>query len=144
MRPSIRQQKLFGITEYENLLPTYPSFKIWLIAHEKTKDEISKILLELDQLNVDCNKNELLFLLKEFALDSMINIKTPTSREEKKELCRCLYLKLSSKTAMKRSDIIKTIARKMNVNTDCIQVYLREIVNADRILNPTNPNQKLE
>lgn len=100
------------------------SFFTWLELNGYSKQKQENIADKLeDEKNFVNNAWRLLY---DYVLDECEKISIG-DRESKKQECKALYNMLSKTTKMKKSEIIKTIADKMNVKTDCIRVYLREI-----------------
>lgn len=126
-----------NFTQY-SLQPLQNNFLAYLKAEDLSKQEIKEILYDLKNIFIETNDNTSLFYVIKFALDTINPVTRFSSREERKQECYYHYKKLES-TGMKRSEKVRTIADKMKVNTDCIQVYLREIFSSSE-KNPKNPN----
>jgi hypothetical protein len=105
--------------------PLKHNFEAYLKAQNLSKSEIAKIIhkLETDENN---KYDEVTYYTVAFALETIKSANKPSNRDIRKLECYYLYQQLA-KTKMKRSEIVWTIANKMGVNKDCIQVYLREI-----------------
>ena len=110
----------------EKVLPFQNNFMDYLRANNKSDFEIETILEKLELFLRKTDETSAQYQAVLYALDSCKPVHKYSKREERKLQCLNLYNQLQ-KTKMKRSEIVKTIAHKMQLNTDCIQVYLREI-----------------
>lgn len=119
----MQSNKLAVASQFPHLQNNFISY---LKAKGKTNSEIEQNLekLELTLRQLDEDSAEYHAIL--FSLETCQSLTKDLKREERKQECYYLYKDLE-RTKMPRAEKIKTIANKLGVNTDCIQVYLREI-----------------
>ena len=115
----------------QQMLPflKYPPLHNNFLSYLKTKDlsnsEIEKIIHSLKYQAGEINNEAILYAIT-FALETTQHIIGDVKREERKRECYYHYKNLED-SKMKRAEKVKYIAKKMHVNPDCIQVYLREL-----------------
>ena len=105
--------------------PLKHNFASYLKAQDLSKSEIEKIIYKLES-DESIKSDRTIYYAVTFALETIKSVNKPSNRDVRKLECYYLYQQLT-KTKMKRSEIVWTIANKMGVNKDCIQVYLREL-----------------
>jgi len=119
------QPMLFN-PEKDFVQPVNHNFISFLKASELSDNEIGCFLDGLKSLLSRVEENSAEYFAIKFALESTEGVRTPSKRECRKQQCYYIYKSLD-KTKMKRSEKIKVVAHKLEVNTDCIHTYMREL-----------------
>ncbi len=108
-----------------SIQPLKHNFASYLKAQNLSESEIEEIIYKLES-DERIKSDRAIYYAVTFALETINPITRSSTREDRKRECYYHYQQLR-KTKMKRSEIVWTIANKMGVKKDCIQVYLREI-----------------
>lgn len=119
------------LTGFEHLKrpPLHNNFISYLKTKELSDGAIQKIIHELKYVAEDIGNEPIAYAVA-YALETTEALSGDVDREERKRECYYIYKSLEN-TKMKRSEKVKTIAAKMGVKKDCIQVYLREILSSE-------------
>lgn len=120
------QQNLFT-PDQDFVQPHRNNFETYMKVYGIEGKKFEFFLKNMDSLLEKYTRNDPEYYAIQYAFDSLKEIEKPSSREERKEKCRVYYLRFLEKTNMKKSEIVKKIAKEMNVNKDCIYAYLREL-----------------